>query len=124
MAPSFRRADEGVVVGLGEAVATEVATAGAGTEALALGEGTNARGAGAAALYGAGEGEMAAGLAGVVAGAGGDGGWLPVTPTSCSNQCNRKNQVRRPCFLHVWPCSLAQRKGMSPAQRLAYTISR
>jgi len=85
VAPPFRRADEGVEVGLGEAVVTEVATAGAGTGALALGAGANARGAGAAALYGA--GEMAAGLAGVVAGVGGGGGgWLPVDPTSCNNQ--------------------------------------
>ena len=101
MAP-FRRADEGVEVGLGEAVATEVATAGAGTGVLALGEEANARGAGAAALYGAGEGEVAAGLAGVVARVGGGGGgWLPVTPTSCSNQCKHKSQVRWPCFLHA-----------------------
>ena len=86
MAPPFRRADEGVEVGLGEAVATEVATAGAGTGALALGEEANARGGGEAALYGAGDGEMAAGLAGMATGVGGGGGWLPVNPTSCSNQ--------------------------------------
>ena len=117
VAPPFRRADEGVEVGLGEAVATEVATAGAGTGALVPGEEADARGAGEVALYGAGEGEMAAGLAGMVAGVGSGGGWLPVNPTSCSTQCKHKHQVRWPCFLHAWSGSLAQRKCRLPAQK-------